>query len=94
MLSPELTDQVIGGLYEVHWTLGTGFIERIYVSALDHELRLRGLEVVQQQRYQVIYRGRTVAEIKFRHLQVDDSAFVFPVAVEDMSSISIQNLKA
>jgi GxxExxY protein len=92
-LSPELTHAIIGGLFEVHTTLGPGFIHRIYANACCHELQLRGLEVRLQKAYQVIYRNRLVGEIKFGHLRIADSVLVFPVAVQDINDIRINNLK-
>jgi len=94
LLSPELTGAVIGGLYEVHTILGPGFIHRIYANATYHELSLRGLEVLPRREYQVIYRGQAIGEIKFNHLQIEDKLIVFPVAVRDINSFSINNLKA
>lgn len=92
-LTPELTYDIIGGLFEVHTTLGAGFIHRIYANASYHELQLRGLEVRPQKEYQVIYRDRSIGTIKFNHLRVGDSVFVFPVAVQDINDIRIKNLK-
>jgi GxxExxY protein len=94
LLSPRLTAAVIGGLYEVHSILGPGFIHRVYANAVYHELQLRGLEVAAQREYQIIYHGRPVGEIKLGHIQVDSSLMVFPIAVQDVNSVSIQNLKA
>lgn len=93
-ISPELTGQVIDGLYQVHTILGPGFIRRIYVRAVYHELALRGLDVTMRREYQVIYRGRTVGEIKFNHLQVENNLMVFPVANVNINNLSINNLKA
>jgi len=93
-LSPELTYEIVGGLFEVHSTLGPGFIHRIYTNACYHELQLRGLEVRPRKTYQVIYRGYPVGEIRFGHLLVNGSAFVFPVAIQDVNDIHITNLKA
>lgn len=92
-LSPELTHEIIGGLFEVHSTLGPGFIHRIYANACYHELRLRGLEVRPQKAYQVIYKGCPIGEISFGHLLVNGSVFVFPVAIQDPNDIHINNLK-
>jgi GxxExxY protein len=92
-LKPELTYDIINGLFEVHTTLGPGFIHRIYANACYHELQLRGVEVRPRKNYQVIYRGRTIGEIKFGHLLVDGSVFVFPVAVQNANDIRINNLK-
>ena len=92
-LTPKLTYDIIGGLFEVHTTLGPGFIHRIYANACYHELQLRGVEVRPRRNYQVIYQGRPIGEIKFGHLLVDGSVFVFPVAVQDVNDIRINNLK-
>ena len=94
LLSPDLTHAIIGGLFEVHSILGPGFIHRIYANAVYHELSLRGLEALPRQEYQVVYRGRPVGEIKFNHLQIDNSLMVFPVAIQNIDDISINNLKA
>jgi len=92
-LTPELTYDIIGGLFEVHTILGPGFIHRIYANACYHELQLRGLEVHAQKAYQVIYHNRPVGEIKFGHLLVGGPVFIFPVAVQDINDIRINNLK-
>jgi GxxExxY protein len=94
LLSPELTGAVIGGLYEVHTILGPGFVHRIYANATYHELSLSGLEVLPRREFQVIYHGRSIGEIKFNHLQVDNRLMIFPIAVQDLNSLSINNLKA
>jgi len=93
-IPPELTGTVIDGLYQVHTILGPGFIHRIYANAVYHELLLRGLDVLPRREYQVIYRGQSVGEIKFNHLQVDNKLMVFSVATTDINSLSINNLKA
>jgi GxxExxY protein len=93
-ITPELTGAVIEGLYQVHTILGPGFIHRIYANAAYHELVSKGLEVLARHEYQVIYRGRPVGEIKFNHLQVDNRLMVFPVAIENINNLSINNLKA
>jgi GxxExxY protein len=93
LLRPELTEQVRGGLYEVHSTLGPGFIQRVYVNAVRHELGLRGLEVAPRRVYEVFYRGRSMGEVRFRHLEVEGAALVFPVAVEDVRLVGLRNLK-
>jgi len=94
LLSPHLTSEVIGGLYEVHAILGSGFVHRVYANAVYHELLLRGLEVVPCREYQVFYRDRPLGEIKFNHLRVQDDLMVFPVALSDINSLSISSLKA
>lgn len=93
LIDPALTYEIIGGLYEVHSTLGVGFIHRIYSNACYRELTSRGLEVTPQKEMQVIYRGEPIAGIKFAHLRVGNTARVFPVAVSDINAISFNNIK-
>jgi GxxExxY protein len=92
-LAPELTYNIIGGLYEVHNVLGPGFIHRIYANAVHHELSLRGLEILPRKEYQVIYRNDPIGEIKFNHIQVGNSLMIFPVAIQNINDLNIENLK-
>ena len=55
-----LSERVIGGAFQVLNTLGVGFLEKIYENALVHELRKRGLDVVQQHGVTVTYDGVVV----------------------------------
>jgi GxxExxY protein len=92
-LYPDLTYQVIGGLYEVHTVLGPGFIHRMYPNACFHELRLRSLGVAPLKRMQVKYKDRILGDIPFNHLVVEGKVMVFPVAVGDVRSIHLDTLK-
>lgn len=40
----ELTRKIIGCCFEVHNTLGPGFLEKIYVNALKIKLQQKGLK--------------------------------------------------
>jgi GxxExxY protein len=53
-----LTERIIGCAYEVHNTLGAGFLEKVYENALRIELEEAGLRVTQQEPVPVQYRGR------------------------------------
>lgn len=55
-----MTDKIIGAAIEVHRTLGPGFLESIYESALVIELRKRGLHVDQQLEIPIYYNGQQV----------------------------------
>lgn len=57
LLEPELTHSVIGGFYEVYNTLGHGFLEHLYVMALERELRARGHHVGREVGVRVMYKG-------------------------------------
>ncbi len=62
-----LTEKVIGFAMKVHRTLGPGFLESVYLSALVHELRRAGLsaEVAQRitVRYENIIAGEFIADL-------------------------------
>jgi len=62
MIMDDLTQLVIGCAYEVHNTLGSGFLEKIYENSLVRELRLHGLSVQQQAPVSVQYKGAKVGE--------------------------------
>jgi GxxExxY protein len=91
-LSPELTYLLIGGLFEVHHVLGPGFIWRIYANACHHEFQLRELDVRPEKVMQVMYRGVPIGPVKFAHLRIENT-MVFPVAIQDIADIRIDNLK-
>jgi GxxExxY protein len=92
-ISPELTHTIINALFEVHTILGPGFIHRIYANATYYELSWRNLAVQAHREYQVIYRGRALGEIKFNHLRIENNLLLFPMAVQEINHLSINNLK-
>ena len=53
----ELSYQVMAAVFEVHNTLGFGFLEKIYERALLKELHLRNLPVEAQKEMKVFYKG-------------------------------------
>ena len=57
LIHDRLTHSVIGAFFEVHNTLGFGFLEQIYVAALAIELRERGHVVDLEVSVQVSYKG-------------------------------------
>jgi len=60
-LEDELSYKIIGAAIEVHRCLGgPGLLERIYQTALSHELSLMGLTVERHVSVPVIYKGITV----------------------------------
>jgi GxxExxY protein len=57
----ELTGSIIGAFYEVYNTLGFGFLEHIYVMALERELKARGHHVARQVSIRVTYKGEQLS---------------------------------
>lgn len=77
----ELTEKIIGAAYEVHNTLGSGFVEKVYENALSEELREHGLSVEQQKPVSVIYKGKSVGE------------FIADMIVEQKVLVEVKSVK-
>ena len=58
----ELTEQIIGAYYDVYNGLGYGFLEKVYVNALVHQLQKRGLQVGKQHKIHVFFDGVLIGE--------------------------------
>ena len=56
----QLTNAIIGAMFEVHNVLGSGFLESVYANALTVELQLRGVPVERNVPFEVMYRGVSV----------------------------------
>jgi GxxExxY protein len=81
-----LTRSVIGCAQEVCNCLGSGFLEKVYENALAFELREHGLNVLQQHRIVVRYRGIVVGEY-FSDLLVNNQLLVEIKAVSALDSV-------
>ena len=77
-----ITERIIGCVYKVSNTLGSGFLEKVYENALTLELRKNGLKVKQQHGIQVRYDGVVVGE------------FAADLLVEDKVIIELKATKA
>jgi GxxExxY protein len=58
LLEEILTRSIIGAFYEVYNTLGFGFLEHLYVLAMEQELIARGHQVSRQVSVPVFYKDR------------------------------------
>jgi GxxExxY protein len=61
LIEEELTSSAIGAFFEVYNTLGFGFLEHVYVPALEIELRRLGHRVGRQVGVQIMYKGEEIA---------------------------------
>jgi GxxExxY protein len=57
-----LTEKIIGLAMKVHRTLGPGFLESVYLNALNHELRRGGFSAETGQRITVRYENVIVGD--------------------------------
>lgn len=58
----QLTEAIIGAAFEVHSTLGSGFLEKVYENAMYEELLSRAISVERQKPIKVQYKGKVVGE--------------------------------
>jgi GxxExxY protein len=75
---------VIGAAIEVHKTLGAGFPEDVYETALAAELEIRGIAYTRQVPVEVRYKGRPVGSFKL-DLLVED---ILVVELKSVSAIA------
>jgi GxxExxY protein len=64
LLHKDLTEQIIGAAFEVHNTLGYGFLEKVYQKAMQVELCARGLKAEIESEIRVTYKGVEVGFYK------------------------------
>ena len=62
MQDETLTEKIIGCAFDVHNTLGPGYLEKVYENAMRIELAKLGLQVKQQEPVIVYYDGEAVGE--------------------------------
>jgi GxxExxY protein len=62
LLAEALTRSVIGAFFEVYNTLGYGYLEHVYVLALERELRARGHGVGREVGVTVSYKGEALGQ--------------------------------
>src|SRR5687768_1212601 len=61
LLDAALTRSVIGAFFDVYNALGFGFLEHVYVMALERELLARGHAVAREVSIRVTYKGQELA---------------------------------
>lgn len=61
LLEKDLTHSIIGAFYEVYNILGYGFLEHVYLLALERELVARGHQVAREVKVLVYYKGEPLA---------------------------------
>ena len=82
----ELTEQILGAAFEVHNTLGCGFLEKVYENALVYELKQRGLKVTSQKEIKVSYKSQEVG-LYVCDILVGEQVIVEVKAVEGITGL-------
>ena len=82
----EVTHEILNAAFEVHNTLGCGFLEKVYEKALVYELRRRNLKIATQKEINVYYKKKQVGNY-IADLIVEDKVIIELKAVEAISKI-------
>ena len=82
----ELSYQIMAAVFEVHNTLGFGFLEKVYERALLKELCLRKIPVEAQKEIKVFYKGDEIGTY-FADLVVNGEILLELKAVESLNNL-------
>ena len=84
----ETTSSIIACAFQVANGLGCGFVEKVYENALAHELRKKGVSVLQQHNLTVTYDGVEVGEFA-TDLLVEGSVLVELKAAKALDDVHV-----
>ena len=93
LLEETLTRSIIGAFYEVYNTLGFGFLEHLYVLAMEQELIARGHKVSRQVSVPVFYKGRELGSQRLDMI-VDDKVVIEIKSTFDLHSAAHRQLRS
>jgi hypothetical protein len=78
---------ILNSCFEVHKELGAGLLESVYESCLIDELRSRNLNVKNQVKLPVVYKGRTLEKEFIIDLLIEDAIIVELKSVEELMPV-------
>ena len=91
ILYPQLSYRVMEIVFEVHNTLGPGFLESLYEEALSYEFALRGIPFERQKDIRVTYKGQVIGKHRL-DLVVDGKIILELKAVSELNDVFRQQL--
>jgi GxxExxY protein len=78
--------EILSAAFEVHNTLGPGFLEKVYENALNIELKKRNFYVESQKEINVFYKGTLVGSY-YADLLVDGEVIVELKSIETLTKV-------
>jgi len=91
LVEERLTHAVIGAFFEVYNTLGFGFLEHVYVVALERELRDRGHTVAREVAVRIMYKNEHLSTQRLDMI-IDDRLVVETKSTHQLHSAAIRQL--
>ena len=83
LVEEHLTGSVIGAFYKVYNTLGFGFLEQVYMMALERELHFRGHAVGREVYVRVCYDGVEISRQRIDMI-VDERLIIEVKSTQDL----------
>jgi GxxExxY protein len=98
LLYKEECYEIVGACMEVHNELGSGFLENVYMDALEVELERRNIEFQREKKYEINYKGTKLKHCYRADLLAYNEIILEIKAVKELSDIhmaqTINYLKA
>jgi len=91
LIEERRTHSIIGAFYDVYRVLGFGFLENVYVLALERELLARKHDVGREVSVPIIYKGEELCTQRFDMI-VDDKVIVEVKSSHDLPSVAHRQL--
>ncbi len=91
LIDETLTRSIIGAFYDVYNALDFGYLEHVYVCAMERELRARGHRVGREVGVQVIYKGEPLTTQRLDML-VEDRVVVEVKSGADLPRVARRQL--
>ena len=92
LLFEDLTGEIISAAFEVHRTLGCGFLEAVYQEAMELELHSRGISFVSQQQLQIEYKGQLLKQKYKPDFLVDNYVIVEIKALACLTGVEVSQV--
>src|SRR5688572_3964706 len=91
LIEEALTRSIIGAFYDVYNEMGYGYLETIYIRALERELVRRGHKVAREVGIVVVYRGEPLG-VQRLDMIVDDTVVVETKSTERVPQSALRQL--
>ena len=91
LLLEELIYSIVGAFFEVYNTLGYGFLEHLYLKALERELLARGQKVAREVWVSVMYKGVELGKQRL-DMVVDDCIVIEIKSTHDLQKNATRQL--
>ena len=91
LLLEEVIYSIVGAFFEAYNTLGYGFLEHLYLLALEHELLARGHKVSREVWVSVMYKGVELGKQRL-DMVVDDCIVIEIKSTHDLPKYATRQL--